>query len=176
MGSGILHKFGESIDGPPWEDISLYYANKLNVTPLTHFLFGPPFKVNLNIIQKYNIENLLNDLYPNVEEEQSYFELNGKKLFPSEFIFYSYFAREYFDQHVHKDQSFFNIVPAHVRDKNETQILVEIMRKILDSERNTIITTFAFHPLLFVNLSNKHIEYINKWLTKLGLTFQFNYK
>ena len=176
MGSGILHKFGESIDGPPWEDTSLYYANKLNVEPLTNFLFGPPFKINMNVMQNLNMKNLLNDLYPNTEEEQSYFELKGKKLFPSEFIFYSYFAKEYFDQYAHKDRSFLNIVPAHVRDKNETQILVEIMRKILDSERNTVITTFALHPLVFNNLSNKHVDYINKWLTKLGLNFQFNYK
>jgi hypothetical protein len=177
MGSGILHKFGESIDGPPWEDISLHYSKVFNTEPLTHFLFNLPFKVNIDLLKKYNrTRNLMDDLYPTQEEEQNYFELKDKKLFPSEFILYSYIAREHFNDYKHKERSFLYVVPAHVRDKNETQILVEIMRKILDSERNTIITTFALHPLVFNNLSNKHVDYINKWLTKLGLNFQFNYK
>lgn len=177
MGSGILHKFGESIDGPPWEDISLHYSKIFNTEPLTHFLFNVPFKVNIDILKKYNkTRNLMADLYPSGDILKSYFESTGKQLFPSEFILYSYIARDHFDNYKQKERSFLYVVPANVKNKNDIQILAEVMRKILSSEQNTMITTFAFHPLIFNSLSNMHIKHINKWLNNLGLTFQFDYK
>ena len=174
MGSGVLHKFGESIDGPPWVDISEYYAKKLNTTPTTHFLFNVPFKVNDDVIKTYKIENLLHDLYPTREEKELYYNINGKKLFPSEFIFYSYLARDKFEQFQPKKRSFVYVVPAHIRNKNDNEIIAELMFKTVTAEHNEEVTTFAFHPLIFEKLTTKHITYINKWLTKLNFTFQFN--
>lgn len=176
MGSGILHKFGESIDGPPWEGISLHYSKVFNTEPLTHFLFNVPFKVNIDILKKYNrTRNLMDDLYPSKDILNSYFESSGKQLFPSEFILYSYLAREHFNDYKHKDRSFLYVVPAHVRNKNEIEILAEIIRKVLSTSSNKNINTFAFHPLIFNSLTNTHIRYINNWLNKLGFEFQFEY-
>ena len=174
MGSGVLHKFGESIDGPPWVDISHLYAKKLNTTPTTHFLFNVPFKVNDDVIKTYKIENLLHDLYPTREEKELYYNINGKNLYPSEFIFYSYLARNRFEQFHPKKRSFVYVVPAHIRNKNNNEIIAELMFKTVIAEHNKEVTTFAFHPLIFKNLNDSHISYINKWLTKLNFTFQFN--
>jgi len=173
MGSGVLHKFGESIDGPPWEDISQHYAKKLNTTPITHFLFNVPFKINIDILKNYNMKNLIDDLYPTKDEEQSYFELTGKKLFPSEFILYSYLARDSFHLHNTKPRSSSYIVPAHLKNKNDNEILVEIIRKTASAEPDKNITSFAFHPLIFNSLSNQHIQYINHWLSKMNFSYQF---
>lgn len=174
MGSGTLYKFGESIDGPPWVDISAYYAKKLNTEPTTHFLFNVPFKVSDDIIKKYNIENLIYDLYPSKEEEQSYFETKGKQLFPSEFILYSYLARDKFEQFHPKKCSFVYVIPAHIRNKNDNEIRAELMFRTVKAQYNKEVTTFAFHPVIFKRLNNAHINYINSWLAKLNFTFQFN--
>jgi hypothetical protein len=180
MGNGILYKFRESIEGPSWvdnwKDISTYYAKKFNATPLTHFLFSPPFKIDIDIIKTYDMKNLLSDLYPTKEEEKSYFELNGKQLYPSEFIFYSYLARDYFDRHVPVEHSVLSIYPIHLKDKNETQILQEILQKMTLADVNNNITCFSIHPLIFNRLSDHQINLINKWLTKKGFNFQFSPK
>jgi hypothetical protein len=176
MGSGILHKFGESIDGPPWEDISHHYAKKFNTSPITHFLFNTPFKVNIDIIKKYNIENLMYDLYPTKEEEQIYFELTNKQLYPSEFILYSYIARDYITQHISKERSFLYLIPAHVKNKTKTEVFIEVIRKLSVANTNKNINSFMLHPLIFDYLENNHIDYINKWLNKLGFIFQFEPK
>ena len=180
MGSGVLHKFRESIETPSWEDnwedISTYYATKFNTTALTYFLFSPPFKIDIDIIKTYDMKNLLSDLYPTKEEAKSYFELTGKHRYPSEFILYSYLARDYFDRHVPVKNSFLNISPKHLSGKNETQILQEILQKMVSADANNNITSFSIHPLIFDRVTDNHINYINKWLTKKGFNFQFNPK
>ena len=172
-GSGVLHKFGESIDGPPWEGVSKIYAKKLNTTPLTHFLFNVPFKIDNNVLKKYDIEKLIHDLYFSTEEEEEYMNKNGKHLFPSEFILYSYLAEHKFKQFNPKPCSFVYVVPANIKNKNEDEILAVIIIKTLMAEPNPDITSFAFHPLIFEKLSKRHINYINKWLYKLNFSFQF---
>jgi hypothetical protein len=174
MGSGVLHKFGESIDGPPWVDISQYYAKKLNAEPITHFLFNVPFKVNNDIIKRYKIENLIHDLYPTREEEESYANIHGKKLYPSEFIFYSYLAKDNFEQFSPKNRSFVYVVPANLKNKNNNEIFAELILKIFTAQNKKEITSFAFHPLIFKSLNDAHLGYINSWLAKLNFTFQFN--
>jgi hypothetical protein len=171
MGSGVLHKFGESVDSPPWEGVSKIYAKKLNTDPISHFLFNVPFKVDNNVLKKYDIEKLIHDLYFSTEEEEEYMNRNGKELFPSEFILYSYLAKNNFEQFNSKPRSFLYVVPDNI--KNENEILVEIVTKTLKAERNPDITSFAFHPLIFEKLSDRHINYINKWLSKLNFSFQF---
>jgi len=173
MGSGVLHKFGESIDGPAWEGASKIYAKKLNTDPISHFLFNVPFKVDDNVLKKYDIEKLIHDLYFSTEEEEEYMNRNGKQLFPSEFILYSYLAKNNFEQFNSKPRSFLYVVPANIKNKNEKEILAEIVSKTLTAEHDTNITSFAFHPLIFEKLSNRHNNYINKWLAKLNFSFQF---
>jgi hypothetical protein len=175
MGSGTLYKFGESdmmID--QWNGISRYYANKLKSEPLTNFLFTPPFKIDISILKKYNMENLINDLYPTELENKLYHELTGKKLFPSEFIFYSYLAQSYFDEYKSKERSYLLIMPVNIENKNNHQIFKEIIHKTTTADKNTNINNFAFHPLLFKSLSTQHIHYINYWLRKKDFKFQFN--
>ncbi len=171
LGSGVLHEWSKF--GKEWEDISKHYAKKFNTTPLAHFLFVTPFKVDINIIRTYDIENLLNNLYPTKEEEKTYYELTGNQLFPSEFILYSYIAQEYIDMYKSIEPNFLYVIPIHLQNKNENQIFTEIIRKIAQADSNKKINSFAFHPLIFDSLSNTHIKYINTWLIKLGFTFQF---
>lgn len=174
IGSGTLNKFGESIEGPSWEDISTHYATKLNVSPLTHFVFNVPFKVKADVLKTYDLNKLADDLYPSEEEQKNYFNLKGKQLFPSEFILYSYLVRDYFDYYKSIPRSFVYVVPAHIRNKNNAEILVEIMRKTISADRDENITTFAFHPLIFESLSKTHIEYVNSWISKMNFKFQFD--
>lgn len=176
LGSGVLHKFGESDISDQWTDISLYYANKFNTTPLTHFLFHVPFKINISILKKYNIENLLDDLYPTELESTSYYELTGKRLFPSEFIFYSYLARSYFNNYQPKDFSSLNIIPPHIENKNNLEISKHLIHTTMAVDKNNKIDVFAFHPLLIDTLTDQHISYINYWLRKKDFKFQFNRK
>ena len=181
MGSGVLHKFRESIEIPSWkdnwEDISTYYAKKFNATSLTYFLFCPgPFKIDIDIIKRYDMKNLLSDLYPTKEEEKSYFELTGNQLYPSEFIFYSYLARDYFDKLAPVKNSCLSISPTHLSGKNDTQILLEILQKMALADTNNNITSFCIHPLIFNKVSDDHLNHINKWLTKKGFDFQFSPK
>jgi hypothetical protein len=103
--------------------------------------------------------------------KEEYMNRNGKELFPSEFILYSYLAKNNFEQFNSKPRSFLYVVPDNI--KNENEILVEIVTKTLKAERNPDITSFAFHPLIFEKLSDRHINYINKWLSKLNFSFQF---
>lgn len=173
MGSGVLHKFGESELSGQWEDISRYYANKLNVNPLTHFLFNVPFKVNINVLKKYDIEKLIDDLYPAKIDYESYYNLTGKKLFPSEFIFYSYLAQSDFEGYSSREISFLHVLPSHIKNKNSAQIFKELVHFTSSADKNNNIETFAFHPLLFDTLSNNHVQYINHWLRKKDFKFQF---
>jgi len=175
LGNGILYELGK--DGEAWEDISEYYAKKLNTTPLPHHLCAvTPFKVDIDIMRTYNIGNLINDLYPTKEEETEYLKLNGKKLFPSEFVLYSYIAKDYISMYKSIETSSLHVIPKHLQNKNEKQIFVEIIRKILQAKVNNNIKSFAVHPLIFGYLTNTHIKYINTWLIKLGFTFQFTNK
>jgi hypothetical protein len=148
-----------------WEPAAILYSKKLNLPMLEDIIFTVPFKVKIEYLKNADMDFLQECLLAH--------PIDG---YPSEFVLYSYLARNEFKQGTGKvlkldDISY--ITTIDFKNSVENHALHVLIRKSFKSKNDINIKTFGFHRNYLKTAPNKHITYINYFLKSLGFNIQF---
>lgn len=150
-----------------WEPAAILYSKKLNLPVLEDIIFTVPFKVKIEYLKNADMDFLQECLLSKT--------IDGH---PSEFVLYSYLARNEIKQgtgKVLKSDDISYLTHTFTRNMPEDESLVFLIRKSLLAKSDVNTKTFGYHRNYLKISSNKHITYINQFLKSLGFNTQFTF-